>query len=842
MPKLKIDGLDIEVAKGTKVIEAAERLGIVIPRFCWHPALGPAGACRVCAVMFLEGPIKGIQMSCMVEAQDGMAVSTAHPEAAAFRKQVVEWLMMNHPHDCPVCDEGGQCLLQDMTVSGGHGMRRYRGKKRTYRDQDLGPFIQHEMNRCIHCYRCVRFYQGFSGYRDLGAMQSAHRTYFGRYQDGPLESPFSGNLADICPTGVYTDKTARFKGRRWDFERGPSLCIHCSLGCRTVGSARYREVVLMEAAFSEAVNGYFICDRGRFGFHYVNHSERPRRARLEKEEVSQEEAMEMSVRTLKKITEASGASSVASLASSRTSLENQAMLVRLSRRMGWKTPAFFPTRAVASKVSRAASSLDSRITVSLREIEEADFILVLGADPVNEAPMLALALRQASLRKGRVTILDPRPVFLPFDFAHLPLSPADMEIFFGALVKRAAGPSPSSRLGPKAIQFLDSLPGEFPEGVFKDRFADLESRLKESRRLIMICGLDLLPPSFLDLVAAGAAILRRAKGPAGLFYVMPGANSLGAALLEPASGSVEQVVEEIEVGKIRALIIVECDPFWLFPHRQRLAKALARLDFLMAMDFLPSKIGDSAQVFFPTATLFEAESSFVNQEGRLQSARSFYSGGSPVIQAGAGNHPPRTFQPEIPGGEPQPAWRILAGLEKDLAVPGNGSFQPTLLDLREWMVKEFSALAHVDSFGSPEGIRLLQERKDGDFFPPRENATPANPAGESLDLFFVDWTFGTEELSCYSPFTRRAEKNPCLFLHVADAARLRLADKDRVHIALDNGSLEVEVSVVENMAKGVMILPRHRQLAWQVSREMPVRVPIDKIKKVVSSSEFKVSS
>jgi NADH-quinone oxidoreductase subunit G len=831
MPKLKIDGLEIEVPKGTKVIEAAERLGIVIPRFCWHPALGPAGACRMCAVMFQEGPFKGVQMSCMTDAQDGMVVSTTHPDAVAFRKQVVEWLMMNHPHDCPVCDEGGQCLLQDMTVSGSHGIRRYPGKKRTYRDQYLGPFIQHEMNRCIHCYRCARFYQTFAGYRDLGVMQNAHRTYFGRYQDGPLESPFSGNLADLCPTGVYTDKTARFKGRRWDFERGPSLCIHCSLGCHTVGSGRYREAVLVEAGFSKEVNGYFICDRGRFGFHYVNQPDRPRQARLGKEDVSPQEAMERSVRTLRKILGESGPSAIASLASSRTSLENQGMLLRLCRRMGWKNPAFFATRDTAAKVSRAASTLDSRTAFSLREIEDSDLILLLGADPVNEAPMLALALRQASRRKGRVVALDPRPVFLPFEFDHLPLSPAEMETFFGALVKRAAGPAPPAALGPEAARFLDSLPGGYPEGAFKHRFAGLEDRLRESRRPVIICGLDLLPPSFLDLVGVGALTLKGVNGPAGLFYSMPGANSLGAALLAPDPGSVEEVVEGIEDGKIRALLIVESDPFWLFPGRQRLEKALAKLDFLLVMDYLPSKTGDSAQVFFPTATLFETESSFVNQEGRLQTARPIYRGGSPVIQVAAGSHPPRTFQEEIAGSGTRPAWSILAGMEKGLSGQAGESFVTTLQGLREWMAGEFPVLAGFN-LGSPEGIRLLRERRDGDSFLSRGIPPRAVPPGEGLDLFCVDWTFGTEELSSYSPFTRQGEKSPCLFLHAADAARLGLGERGRVRLTLDSGSLEVEFSVTEKMAPGVMILPRHRQISWQVLSRSPERVALDKIRKI----------
>ena len=159
MPRLTIDERPIEVPPGTKVIEAAARLGIMIPRFCYHPALGSVGACRMCAVAFQEGPVKGLQMSCMVDAADGMVVSTTDAEAVEFRRYVIEWLMLNHPHDCPVCDEGGHCLLQETTVSGGHGLRRYSGKKRTFPDQDLGPLVQHEMNRCIHCYRCTRFNQ-----------------------------------------------------------------------------------------------------------------------------------------------------------------------------------------------------------------------------------------------------------------------------------------------------------------------------------------------------------------------------------------------------------------------------------------------------------------------------------------------------------------------------------------------------------------------------------------------------------------------------------------------------------------------------------------------------------
>ena len=276
MPELQIDGHTIVAQPGTKIIDAAEQVGIIIPRFCYHPALGAVGACRVCAVNILEGPVTGIKMSCRTDIADGMVVSTTDALAMDFRRHVIEWLMLNHPHDCPVCDEGGHCLLQDLTVSGGHGKRRFKGNKRTYEDQYLGPLVQHEMNRCIQCYRCSRFYQAYTGYQDLGVMGIASRVYFGRYRAGTLKSPYAGNLIDICPTGVYTDRPSRYTGRQWDYERRPSICIHCSLGCSLTVNTRYREIVRQEARHHSMVNGHFICDRGRYGFYYANLEDRPR--------------------------------------------------------------------------------------------------------------------------------------------------------------------------------------------------------------------------------------------------------------------------------------------------------------------------------------------------------------------------------------------------------------------------------------------------------------------------------------------------------------------------------------------------------------------------------------
>ena len=221
-----------------------------------------------------------------------------------------------------------------MTIAGGHGIRRFQGKKRTHHDQYLGPLIQHEMNRCIQCYRCSRFYQEFAGYRDLGVMQIGSRVYFGRYKAGKLESPFAGNLTDICPTGVYTDKPSRFIGRRWDYERSPSVCINCSLGCHTVVSARYRQIVRQEAKFSEAVNGHFICDRGRYGFYYAGQDERPRHPRIHGKEFSWENSLQAAFDGLERISRESGPAAVACVGSVRSSLETQAALKRLCQNKG----------------------------------------------------------------------------------------------------------------------------------------------------------------------------------------------------------------------------------------------------------------------------------------------------------------------------------------------------------------------------------------------------------------------------------------------------------------------------------------------------------------------------
>src|SRR6478736_4648719 len=203
MATILIDNRRYEVPGRQNLLAACLSLGFNLPYFCWHPAMGSVGACRQCAVKQFrdEHDTHGrVVMACMTPVADGTRLSIDDPEATAFRQSIIEWLMTNHPHDCPVCDEGGECHLQDMTVMTGHDYRRYEFKKRTYRNQYLGPFVNHEMNRCIQCYRCVRYYRDYAGGDDLNAFALRNMVFFGRHEDGVLENEFSGNLVEICPT------------------------------------------------------------------------------------------------------------------------------------------------------------------------------------------------------------------------------------------------------------------------------------------------------------------------------------------------------------------------------------------------------------------------------------------------------------------------------------------------------------------------------------------------------------------------------------------------------------------------------------------------------------------
>ena len=507
------------------------------------------------------------------------------------------------------------------------------------------------------------------------------------------------------------------------------------------------------------------------------------------------------------------------------------MLKRFCRTLGWTEPRYFTVPSQERKVRAAVSRLDAGLAVSLRELEAADFILVAGADPVNEAPMLALALRQAWRKGGQVVVLDPRPVSLPFEFEHLPLGPGNLDAALGVVAAAALQDKNLEGFDPEARQFLQSLPQDYGlDRQIGERLTAIGQKLGAARRPVIICGTDVVRESTPALAADLARLLREAGLKAGLFYLLPGANAFGAARLSPPIAGLPPLVEALEDGAIKALLAVECDPFWDYPDRERLARALDKLELLVVLDYLPSPTVQRADIVLPTLTVFErCPSSFVNQEGRLQLAPPVHLGGSPLAQVSPELHPPRTFLSHVPGGEPRTAGEILA----ELAAAMSPSVALPVADLWDWLGRENAVFANLAAlFSPPPGARLLPSAAAAGAYAPAAAPVPESPPADHLELLLVDSTFGTEELASYAKYIQQVEEPPRLCMQTADAAKNGLEAGDLVALRLPAGELRVALRVAENMAPEVLVLPRHRQLNWRLAADYQVLVPSGDLVKV----------
>ncbi|MEJ2519432.1 MAG: NADH-quinone oxidoreductase subunit NuoG [Desulfuromonadales bacterium] len=769
MPKLTIDNREVTVPEGTNVLEAARGLGIVIPHFCYHEALGAVGACRLCAMTFAEGPVKGIQMACMVKAQDGMVVSTTDPAASELRAHVIEWLMMSHPHDCPVCDEGGECQLQDMTIAGGHGLRRYRGLKRTFVNQDLGPFIEHEMNRCITCYRCVRTYREYCGGTDFGAFGSRDRVFFGRFREGRLESPFSGNLVDVCPTGVFTDKTFRFKSRFWDLQEAPSIYPHCSLGCRTIPGGRYRELQRVRAGMNPETNGFFICDRGRFGSGYVNHPDRPRTARIDDQTASVADAIKAVRERVTTTIARYGPQSVAFLGSSRASFEANALLRQWAASCGAQMVLFeanqrrdLAARAVVARVADQASRL--------ADVRDSDLIVLIGADPLAEAPVLALAIRQAARRQARVVVLDPRPVALPCRLTHLTQTPAQLVSVLEALRQ-------------------DDF-GSWPEAQQKT-LKTVAKGLQEAERPVLIGGADLLGAEGVAALHDTAEHFATTDRSVGVMTLLAGPNSFGGAVLADSGPDFETLCDDLQEGHVKALVCLQSDPFREARDPAKSQVALGHLELLVSIDATPSLAAHRADIFLPARATVEMAGSYINNEGRLQAFLPVIDPGEPIRVSGQGDHPPREFSSTTPGSEPVADWQLLAGLLDAV---------PDLAAVREQIARNDPRFAGlVDLQAESEGQRLTLSTA---VVPTLPKDPPETSAEGTLPLLPTTAFIGSDWLAHLSTALEPLRPEPQVWLHPEQASRLDLAHGDRVVLTTHLGHCH------EGMSPGEMIVCR----------------------------------
>lgn len=624
MAKITVEGQTYDVKAGDNLLKTCLSLGLDLPYFCWHPALGSVGACRQCAVVQYkdESDAQGrLVMACMTPVTEGLRVSLEAPQAREFRAGVIEFLMTNHPHDCPVCEEGGECHLQDMTVMTGHTFRRYRGLKRTHRNQYLGPFINHEMNRCIACYRCVRVYRDYAGGKDLDVFASRNNVYFGRFEDGVLENEFSGNLVEVCPTGVFTDRTfSQHYVRKWDLQHAPSICVHCGVGCNTSPGERYGTLRRIVNRYNGEVNGYFLCDRGRFGYGFVNSERRIRQPMLRGEPVSGETALAHFQGLL-------GGHTIG-IGSPRASLEVNFALREL---VGAE---HFYAGFAQGEASLAAAILDVLRhwpvhNPSLREVEQADAVLILGEDVANTAPRVALALRQAVRNRA----------FERADRLKIPR-------WQDAAVREAAQgeKSPLFVVAPNATR-LDDIAEAICRGTPEDiarlglaianridasapAVADLS---QEDEHLAELIG-DTLTAAAHPLIVSGTgcgslsvvraaanialALSNRREGRAvDLCYVVPECNTLGLAMMDERS--VKDAFAAAKTRDLNTVIVLENDLY-------RRADAGAVDSFfngtrhVVVIDHIRHGTAAKAQLLLPGSTFAETEGTLVSLEGRAQ--------------------------------------------------------------------------------------------------------------------------------------------------------------------------------------------------------------------------------
>jgi len=621
---LHVDGRTIEVPSSTNLLQALLEKGIDLPYFCWHPALGSVGACRQCAVQQLkdENDKNGrVVMACMTPCADGLHLSLDHPEAAEMRKAVVEFLMTNHPHDCPVCEEGGHCHLQDMTVMTGHNYRRYSFAKRTHRNQDLGPFVSHEMNRCISCYRCVRYYRDYAGGKDLDAFGSASNVYFGRAGDGALESEFSGNLVEVCPTGVFTDKPyGESYTRKWDLQQSPGVCSHCSIGCNLTVGERYGSIKRIENRYHGEINGYFICDRGRYGYQFVNDPDRPQRARGKKgEKLNAEAAIERAAALVQ-------AGRVIGIGSPRASLEANYALREL---VGAGNFYIGETRAARELNALGVEILSTGAAkiASIRDAERSDAVLVLGEDVLNTGARLALALRQAVRQEAfkmaaaaNIPQWQDSSIRILAQDAKSPLfvaTPAATGLDEIATKTFRNTPERIAALAQQIVHVLDSdaTPAHGLSEADATLAREIAEALKKAERPLMVSGTGCGSKEVLHGAANICTALAKCGKSPQISLVFAESNTVGTTLM--GGGSLRDALDRIEKLEVDTGIVLENDLLRRTAPR-RVDGTLVMMKHTIAIDCVSSMMTGYADLVLPAGSFAESDGTLVNNEGRAQ--------------------------------------------------------------------------------------------------------------------------------------------------------------------------------------------------------------------------------
>ncbi|MEK6251431.1 MAG: NADH-quinone oxidoreductase subunit NuoG [Actinomycetota bacterium] len=791
---LIIDGREVAAPEGEMLVDAAKYGDVEIPIFCYEPKLGqPVGACRMCLVE-IEGTPK-LQTACSTPVRDGMVVYTQTDQVKEAQNAVVEFLLVNHPLDCPVCDKGGECPLQDIAMGWGPGRSRSTDPKRHFQKPlPLSPLIAIDRERCILCYRCVRFSQEISEDSQLQLLDRGDRSFVGTFDDRPYIAPFHGNITELCPVGALTSYTYRFRARPWDIEQGGSICTLCPSQCNVGFTVRDEQVKRVLARDNPEVDDGWLCDKGRYSFEMLASEQRITAPQIREggnlREASWAEAIERAAAGLREAGPASAAI-VGDASNEEGYLVQRIMRQALGSPNMDSRPGGGPDRHRVIELSRP------ELSVSTRAIDDADAVLVIGTDPLHASPILDLRIRKAVRRNGvRLAVANERPTALD------------------------GGAEAVARYAPGgAAAFLAELNEGMAVihegGEAQGETAAAASLLCAAGRPVIVWG-ERLGRGEAGPVAVDA-LLELARGlgcsdsdGAGLLGVPETTNArglrevgvlpdAGPGLTEVDSGrDAEGIRAALEADELRALLLFGADPVRDHPGSAAWDRALKSADFVVAFAMFEDASAAQADVILPLQSHAEKEGTITHPDGRLQRVR------------------PNVEDP----GQVRPVWEALCELAAALDHETGLESAP---DVLATIAKEVPIYAGItaeeiggrgvrwqerDAGGAlPEGLSERGRSADGAIdASPRDTSTRGEgPVGGELLLgTYRDlWATPVTELN---PPLRFLAPQQRVELAPADAQRLGLEDGDEVSVAQNGTSVGARVAIRERMGEGACFL------------------------------------
>lgn len=650
MLKIEIDGRELEVEHGSTIIDAADAVGIAIPRFCYHKKLSVAANCRMCLVQ-VEKFNKPLP-ACATPVADGMKIYTRSKSAVEAQKSVMEFLLINHPLDCPICDQGGECDLQDIAVAYGTSGSRYTEEKRVVFNKNIGPLISTDMTRCIQCTRCVRFLKEIGGIQELGMVGRGEHAEITAYVDKSVNSELSGNIIDLCPVGALTSKPFRYSTRSWELVRRPSIAPHDGLGSHIEVHVKDNKVMRVLPREKESINECWLSDRDRYSYEGLNSPDRLKVPMIKHngqwQETDWKTALEYAAGQLKDITRQYGGEALGVLVSPNSTMEEGYLIKQLANGLDCGN--------VDYRLRQTDFRLDGKrvgtpwMGCNIQEIEELDRILLIGSNIRNEHPLLAQRIRKAVANGAELSIVSPLDNNPLMDIAHkVIVRPNDMVNVLGQILKAMSGLQRLSLcLPPSLNQLLEEI------RVRPNTQAIAESLVGMSKDLYLVApkigifvgNMALSDPRFTEMYSMAEAIggICGAKG-----GILPSAaNSTGMHMMGVMPGPIGMHARAMLEVPRKAYLLLNIEPELDCQHSAMARTAMAQAECVVALTAFKSKALEHADVLLPLAPFTETSGTFMSMEGRVQSFKAV----------------------TRPLGECRPGWKILRVLANTLGLEG----------------------------------------------------------------------------------------------------------------------------------------------------------------------------